>query len=100
MSRAVVTWRRSGRPFGLVNRVLVMPMALAVLVMRSANACCDPEICSAMTIEASLADFVMRPYMASRTVIVRPARNPSLDGCWAAAWRDTFIRVSKRKRFA
>jgi len=49
-------------------------------------------------VAASLADRVTRPRMPCSTVIVPPARTPSLVGAWAAAWAEKGTGVSRRMR--
>ena len=61
MSRAVDRWPSWVSPFGFLKVDRDMPSALAVRVIRCANASCEPEIASAMAMAASLADLIAAP---------------------------------------
>ena len=62
-----------------------MPSARAVAVMRLAKLLSLPPIYSATTRAMSLALSVQMALMAFSTVMVEPARSPSLVGCAEAA---------------
>ena len=96
MSRAVVTWLRSGRPEALRKVVRFIPSARARVVIFSANRPSLPPRRSATTVAASLADLVISARIAWRTVIVSPGFSPSRDGGREAATAETFIGVFSR----
>ena len=54
-----------------------------------------------MTVATSLADFVTKARMASRTVMVAPFFSPSLEGVWPLALLETcnFLLRVKRPSF-
>ncbi|GAV36117.1 hypothetical protein ROTAS13_03802 [Roseomonas sp. TAS13] len=94
MSRAVVTWRGSGRPEALRKTVLVIPIWRARSVISRAKRASLPSPRNSPTAEAaSLADLVTRARIASRTVMVEPGFSQSLEGGREAACRDTGMRV-------
>ena len=88
-SRAVVTCSSSGRPDAFLYTVRLMPSDRAFFVISSAKSSSSPAIASATTTDASLADRVMMPLIASSTTMVPPAFNPSLVGDCEAACSDT-----------
>ncbi len=85
MSLAVDFWCRLCRPEALRKVVRVMPSVLALLVMSLANSISVPACASASTTAASLADFVTKARIASRTFILSPFFSPSFDGGMPAA---------------
>ena len=56
MSRALDRWPSAVRPWGLENRVRVMPMAAAVRFIRREKLGTEPSMASAIAVAASLAD--------------------------------------------
>ena len=97
-SRAVESWRRLGRPEALRKVVLDMPISLALrVIMRAKLASSSPKD-SAMMVATSLADFVTRARMASRTVMDWPFFSPSLEGAWLLALFEASNFWSRVKR--
>src|SRR5215467_2341682 len=66
-SRAVISWRGSGRPLELPNVDLGRPSSRARLVIISANSDSVPAMPSASAMQASLADWMMTPCSRSST---------------------------------
>ena len=97
ISRAVDICRRLGRPEALRKVVRLMPRSWARCVIIRANLNSLPPIVSATVVATSLADFVTRARIASRTVIRSPRRNPNFDAGWPAARRDVVSFWSRRK---
>ncbi len=98
MSRAVETWRLSGRPEAFTKRVLAMPSSWARSVIMAAKRASDPPSFSAMATAMSLADLMARACIASLTVRDSPAARPSLVGAWAAARGEMMMVSSGRRR--
>lgn len=61
MSRAVVTWRPSGRPEALTKTVRLMPSWRALAVIIRAKPLSEPASFSPMAEAASLADLTIIP---------------------------------------
>ena len=80
MSRALESWRLSGRPEAFTKWVFCMPSSWARRVIRAAKRLSVPPSFSAMATAMSLADLVAMPSMASSTETVSPARTFSLVG--------------------
>ena len=95
MSRAVLSWRRLGRPEALRNWVRFMPSALAFRVIMRANLVSFPPSASATTTAASFADLVISARIAFSTVIVSPRFSPSLAAGMPAARRETLSFLSR-----
>ena len=92
MSRAVLRCARFGKPDALRKVVRDMPSARALSVIRLANPASVPPSVSAITTAISLADLTISARIASSTVIVEPARSPSLDaGCRAARFEIVIV---------
>ena len=79
-----------GKPEAFLNVVLFIPNLWAVLVINTAKSASVGAKCSAKTVAQSLADLTITAIIASFTVMVSPARTPSLDGERPAAVRETF----------
>ncbi len=91
MSRALISWRGSGRPDALAKWVWVMPSSCARRVIRVAKRGSLPPSFSARATAMSLADLTAMARIASSTVIMPPAGMPSLLGAWLAACWETMI---------
>ena len=89
MSRAVLSWRRFGRPEALRKLVRFMPRVWAFLFICWANLRSVLPSASARTTATSLADLVTRARIACLTVIRWLRFSPSFEGGWRAARRDT-----------
>ena len=98
MSRAVETWRLSGRPEALTKRVFCMPSSSARRVIIAAKRASDPPSFSARATAMSLADLMASACIACSTVKVSPGRRPSLVGAWAAARGEITTGSSRRMR--
>ena len=99
MSRAVVTWSRSGRPEALRKVVRVMPSARAFrVIIWAKRSSLPPPRCSPSAAAASLADLVTRARIASSTVSVMPAARPSREGGMEAASAETRIGLERAMR--
>ena len=97
MSRAVVTWSRSGRPEALRKVVRVIPSARAFMVIIWAKRSSEPPPrYSPSAAAASLADLVTRARIASSTVRVMPEVRPRRDGGMDAALPETRRTLSRR----
>ena len=73
MSRAVVIWALSGRPWAFLNVVLFIPSFRAYEVISFANSFSVPDIFSATTVATSFADLTINAITASSTLMLVPA---------------------------
>src|ERR1700710_1253266 len=74
MSRAVESWRLSGRPDAFTKWVFCMPSSWARSVISAAKRLSVPASFSAMATAMSLADLVAMPFMAAVTGTRSPGR--------------------------
>ena len=93
-SRAVVTWRSSGRPLTLAKVVRVILRRRAASFMRNTNASSLPATVSAIITATSLADLTIRTRSAVSSEIDSPSFNQSLLGACSVAFLEQMALVS------
>ena len=98
MSRALMCWSGSGQPVQFLKNECVRPSCLAFAFISSANCSSDPAMASAKTMQASLPDCTMTPWIRSSTFTVVPICTNIFDPPMRQAFSVTGNSSSSRMR--